>query len=156
MGRSHLHEHVTDAGLAHLPNLTRLSLWNNRRVTDKGLSVLPRLRVLNLSGAEGVIGHGLAHLPNLTQLRVTCNYNIRCLRLAAPAKLTSLAVEPIKGFDVPAFLCTLTNLTELDAGHSSNLLTDAVLEKLASLTSLKCWTPTDHQKALLTGMTLKS
>ncbi len=149
---------ITDAGLAHLPNLTRLSLWNDTRITDEGLANVPRLRALDLTGTNRVIGHGLAHLPNLTQLRISSNSSIRCVRLAAPANLTSLTIQPIDDFDVPAFLCTLTNLTELDVGPSgSSLLTDALLEHLSGRTTLMCFGYlTNHQKALLTRTTSSS
>ncbi|MCS7272507.1 MAG: hypothetical protein NZ703_15595, partial [Gemmataceae bacterium] len=66
---------ITDAGLAHLAQLTQLQqldLESCSKITDAGLAhlaPLTQLQHLNLRGCDNITDAGLAHLAKLTQLQ---------------------------------------------------------------------------------------
>ena len=45
---------ITDAGLAHVPNLTTLYAWGSSGITDVGLAHVPNLTTLNAGGNSGI------------------------------------------------------------------------------------------------------
>ena len=134
---------ITNAGLAHLGELTSLKTLNLSgcyRITDAGfahLGELTSLKELNLSWCKQITDTGLAHLKELTSLK-TLNlercYKITDAGLAHLSELTSLKT---------------LNLSECDK------ITDAGLAHLKELTSLKelnlswCYLITDSGLALL-------
>ncbi len=115
---------ITDAGLAHLSNLTSLSLLDLgycRNITDAGLAHLSKLTLLSLldlRGCTNITDAGLAHLSKLTLLSL--------LDLGWCSNITDAGL---------AHLVTLTSLSSLNLYWCNNI-TDAGLAHLSKLTSL--------------------
>jgi hypothetical protein len=117
------HSDVTDAGLAHLRplrRLTELNLGGCERITDLGLAhltALRRLKTLNLSRCPQITDKGIIHLRTLIRLEE--------LDLSRCPQITD---EGIK------HLGTLPRLTSLDLSGTD--ITDAGLIHLSHLNTL--------------------
>ncbi|MFQ5733051.1 MAG: hypothetical protein ACE5KM_14005 [Planctomycetaceae bacterium] len=113
---------VADADLAllkHFPYVTVVNL-SGTRITDAGLkhlTVLPRLRELYLFNV-GIGDKGLAQLKDSTDLEVVC---------LDGTKITGAGLKHLKDWEI---LRTLHI-------HSRNKMTDAGLDQIAHLTSLR-------------------
>ncbi len=142
-------EEITDAGLAHLKELTQLTdlnlVWCHL-ITDAGLAHLARLTQLtslNLFGCALITDAGLAHLARLTQLTdlnlVWCHLitDAGLAHLAGLAQLTSLNLSDCALITDAglAHLAGLAQLTYLDLSDCA-LITDAGLAHLKELTQL--------------------
>lgn len=100
---------ITDAGIMHLTNLTRLIAISTTKITDHGISSLLNLRILDLSNVNNVTGTCLGYLSKLQSLWLKYNEIIQDKMLFG------------------------LNLTELNI-ISNNLISD---NSIKSLTSLK-------------------
>ncbi len=133
----------TNAGLAHLKNLTELERLNlaDTRITDAGLAHLKNLTALKRLNLEvtQITDAGLAHLKNMTSLE----------SLKLPVQITDAGLVHLKNMTALESLnLTDTRITDAGLAHLKNMtsverlnlprqITDAGLAHLKNLTSLK-------------------
>lgn len=130
-------EGVTDfSDLAYLPNLTKLTIREQKIPTLESLSTLSKLVVLDLTGSNFPVEDlkVLASLPSLSSLTLAeCSLStISGLEGAANLTLLDLHDNTLRNLDV---LATMPSLAELDLQH--NAVTDlSVLSNLEKLVKL--------------------
>ena len=136
---------ITDAGLAHLKNLTSLETLrlDNTQIGDEGLAHLAglnSLKTLYLPGTQ-ITDAGLARIGNLTALENLCVHS---------TKVTGAGLQHLQDLTGLRYLCVHnTPMTDEGLAHLKNKtalrtlylhntqVTDSGLEHLKSLTSLR-------------------